>query len=110
MTLDEYVAWAAGGGGRRHAGAPPGRTLLELGLGFASEVGEVAGVLTRWLRDGELERDRLADELGDVAYYGRGSLSSPEWCPPRCSRAAGRTSNGGRPAARRVGRRPAPPR
>jgi NTP pyrophosphatase (non-canonical NTP hydrolase) len=69
MTLGEYVAWAAGVGARRHAGAPPGRELLELGLGFASEVGEVAGVLTRWLRDGELERDQLADELGDVAYY-----------------------------------------
>jgi NTP pyrophosphatase (non-canonical NTP hydrolase) len=69
MTLDEYAAWAAGIGARRHAGAPHDRTLLELGLGLASEVGEVAGVLTRWLRDGELERDRLADELGDVAYY-----------------------------------------
>lgn len=69
MTLDEYVAWAAGVGASRHAGVPEDRVLLELGLGFASEIGEVAGVLTRWLRDGEWQPDRLADELGDVAYY-----------------------------------------
>ena len=49
--------------------SPAGRALLQDGLGFASEVGEVAGLLTRWLRDGELARDRLADELGDVAFY-----------------------------------------
>lgn len=69
MTLDEYVAWAASIGVSRHAGVCEDRVLLELGLGFASEIGEVAGVLTRWLRDGEWRRDQLADELGDVAYY-----------------------------------------
>jgi len=74
MTLDEYVAWAAGVGERRHAAVPEDRARLEIALGFASEIGEVAGVLTKWLRDGEgrpdqLKRDRLADELGDVAYY-----------------------------------------
>ena len=69
MTLDEYVAWAAGVGVNRHTGAPEDRMLLEFGLGFASEIGEVAGVLTKWLRDDELRRDLLADELGDVAYY-----------------------------------------
>ena len=69
MTLDEYVAWAASVGVSRHAGVSEDRVLLELGLGFASEIGEVAGVLIRWLRDGEWQRDRLADELGDVAYY-----------------------------------------
>jgi NTP pyrophosphatase (non-canonical NTP hydrolase) len=69
MTLDEYAAWAARVGASLRPGTPEDRALLELGLGFASEVGEVAGVLTRWLRDGELARDRLADELGDVAYY-----------------------------------------
>jgi NTP pyrophosphatase (non-canonical NTP hydrolase) len=69
MTLDEYVAWAAGVGVSRHAAVPENRVLLELGLGFAGEIGEVAGVLTRWLRDGEWRRDQLADELGDVAYY-----------------------------------------
>jgi NTP pyrophosphatase (non-canonical NTP hydrolase) len=68
MTLDQYVAWAAGIGASRRAGAPDDRALLEIGLAFASEAGEVAGVLTRWLCDGEPRRDELADELGDVAY------------------------------------------
>ena len=69
MTLDEYAAWAVGVGTSRCAGQPAGRGLFRDGLGFASEVGEVAGVLTKWLRDGELQPDRLADELGDVAFY-----------------------------------------
>jgi NTP pyrophosphatase (non-canonical NTP hydrolase) len=69
VTLDEYAAWAAGVGVRRRAGEPDSRAALQDGLGFASEVGEVAGVLTKWLRDGELGRDRLADELGDVAFH-----------------------------------------
>src|SRR2546426_916886 len=69
MTLDEYVTWAAGVGVDRRAGVPEGRTLLEDALAFAGEVGEVAGVLTRWLRDGDRRRDDLTDELGDVAYY-----------------------------------------
>jgi NTP pyrophosphatase (non-canonical NTP hydrolase) len=69
MTLDEYATWAAGIGVDGRAGVPEGRALLEDGLGFASEVGEVAGVLTRWLRDGDRRTDDLADELGDVAYY-----------------------------------------
>ena len=69
MTLDEYGAWATGIGASRRAGEPDGRAILQDGLGFASEVGEVAGVLERWLRDGELARHRLADELGNVAFH-----------------------------------------
>jgi NTP pyrophosphatase (non-canonical NTP hydrolase) len=69
MTLDEYVVWAEGIGVNQPADVPEDRTLLEVGLGFASEIGEVAGVLLRWLRDGERRRDQLADALGDVAYY-----------------------------------------
>jgi NTP pyrophosphatase (non-canonical NTP hydrolase) len=69
MTLDEYVAWAAGIRARGYSRAPEGAELLELGLGLASEVGEVAGVLTKWLCDGGPRWDPLADELGDVAYY-----------------------------------------
>jgi len=69
MTLDEYAAWAAAVGTGRYSRASEGVELLEVGLGFASEVGEVAGVLTKWLRDGSPRWDQLADELGDVAYY-----------------------------------------
>jgi NTP pyrophosphatase (non-canonical NTP hydrolase) len=69
MTLDEYVAWAAGIGVTRHGGVLGDGRLFENGLGLASEIGEVAGVLARRLRDDDWEPDRLADELGDVAYY-----------------------------------------
>src|SRR5262249_37512247 len=69
MTLDEYVTWAAASAAGRRAALPEDQKLLETALGFASEVGEVAGVLTKWLRDGDHRRDRLSDELGDVAYY-----------------------------------------
>jgi hypothetical protein len=69
MTLDAYAAWTADIGRRRYSRAPEGAELLELGLGFASEVGEIAGVLTKWLRDGGPRWDQLADELGDVAYF-----------------------------------------
>src|SRR5262249_30464035 len=69
MTLDEYAGWAAGIGAKHYSRAPAGAELLELGLGLASEVGEVAGVLTKWLRDDSPRWDELADELGDVAYY-----------------------------------------
>jgi hypothetical protein len=106
MTLDEYVAWAAGIGMNQPADVPEDRTLLKIGLGFVSEIGEVAGVLTRWLRDDERRHNELADELGDVVYYWAGYASSPEWCRPRCSRAAGRISNGTGPAARQGVRHP----
>jgi NTP pyrophosphatase (non-canonical NTP hydrolase) len=69
MTLDEYVTWAAGLDKNQRAGGPEDRALREVGLGFASEIGEVAGILVKWLRDDERWRDELADELGDVAYY-----------------------------------------
>ena len=69
MTLDEYVIWAAGVDKNQRAGVPEESALREAGLMFASEIGEVAGVLVKWLRDDERWRDELADELGDVAYY-----------------------------------------
>lgn len=69
MTLDEYAAWAAEVGVVRYGRMPKGVALRELALGFVSEVGEVAGVLAKWLRDGEPLTHRLVDELGDVAYY-----------------------------------------
>jgi pimeloyl-ACP methyl ester carboxylesterase/NTP pyrophosphatase (non-canonical NTP hydrolase) len=69
MTLDEYVAWAAGVGASVRGNEADEQAPQEDALGFASEVGEVVGVLKTWLRDGQLRRDRLADELGDVAFH-----------------------------------------
>lgn len=65
--LATYARWAAGvaagvGGSERER-------LAYLGLGLASEAGEVADAIKRLTRDGTLDADHLADELGDVAYY-----------------------------------------
>jgi hypothetical protein len=66
MTLDEYVAWAAGAG--RPAG-PEDCALVETGLGLAAAVGQVAGVLARWPGGEARRREHLADGLADVAYH-----------------------------------------
>lgn len=69
MTLDEYVTWAAGLTKSQPTGVPEERTLREVGLAFAREIGEVAGALVKCPHDDNRWRDELADELGDVAYY-----------------------------------------
>jgi NTP pyrophosphatase (non-canonical NTP hydrolase) len=69
METDAYGTWAAATGGVRPQGAADPRELSYLGLGLAGEAGEVAGEIKKRLRDGKLDAARLADELGDVAYY-----------------------------------------
>jgi hypothetical protein len=105
MTLDEYGAWATDVDVARYGRMPEGVALLELGLGFASEVGEIAGVLTKWLRDGQPLRDQLIDELGDAAYYWARLSVVAGITRPRCSRAAEHTSTGGGLAGRQADRR-----
>lgn len=53
MTLDQYVAWAAGIGGSRRARVPEDRVLLDLGLGFGIAPTEVLAQ-TRVEREGRL--------------------------------------------------------
>jgi NTP pyrophosphatase (non-canonical NTP hydrolase) len=65
--LASYVRWAAGIA--RGVGGSDDARLAYLGLGLASEAGEVADAIKRRFRDGRLDSDALADELGDVAYY-----------------------------------------
>lgn len=51
---------------------PPERALEYLALGLASEAGEVAGVVKKWLRDGTdaaALKAKLGPELGDVCWY-----------------------------------------
>ncbi|MDD9876293.1 MAG: nucleoside triphosphate pyrophosphohydrolase family protein [Magnetovibrio sp.] len=67
MNIDDYADWAAGIVARhKEDGA---ERLSYLGLGLAEEAGEAVGHLKKRLRDGALDADGLADELGDVAYY-----------------------------------------
>ena len=43
--------------------------LSYLGLGLAGESGEVADRIKKFLRDGEWDAQKLAEELGDVIYF-----------------------------------------
>jgi hypothetical protein len=69
VDIDRYAEWAVG----LPVGQPPiqDRTqlLAYLGIGLASEAGELAGVIKTLLRDGSWDAEAAADELGDVAYY-----------------------------------------
>jgi NTP pyrophosphatase (non-canonical NTP hydrolase) len=68
MTIDEYAEWA-----ERIAFPIAAQDeiagIAYLGLGLAGEAGEAADLVKKRLRDGAWDPDRLADELGDVAYY-----------------------------------------
>ena len=69
MDIDAFAEWASS-----TAPAPPdaeatGPHLAELGLGLVGDAGEVADLIKKYLRDGVLDRDHLAHELGDVLYY-----------------------------------------
>lgn len=68
MTLDDFGVWAES----IHSKATTGdrdRLLSYLGLGMASEAGEVATEVKKLLRDGTFDEDRVAEELGDVMYH-----------------------------------------
>ena len=72
MTIDEYADWTARIPRRRPESAiPTDETtwLAYLGLGLAGEAGEVVEHIKKLLRDGAWDRDRVAEELGDVAYF-----------------------------------------
>jgi NTP pyrophosphatase (non-canonical NTP hydrolase) len=67
MTIDDYAAWAATIA--KVDEHPSNERLSYLGLGLASEAGEVADHIKKLLRDDWLDKAGLVDELGDVVYY-----------------------------------------
>lgn len=72
MFWDEYVKWTDKTAIYPDAGLGTERARQYVTLGLLSELGEVAGVLKRRLRDGTPEeefRQQLKAELGDVAWY-----------------------------------------
>jgi NTP pyrophosphatase (non-canonical NTP hydrolase) len=69
MTIDEYVEWARSAGSEQTSPDATDSHLAALGLGLVGDAGEVADLLRRRLRDGILDRDHLAYELGDVLYH-----------------------------------------
>lgn len=69
MGIDEYVEWARRSGPEETTAEASDAHLAILGLSLLGDAGEVADILNRRLRDGVLDRERLAHELGDVVYY-----------------------------------------
>lgn len=64
MNANEYQNWT-----RTTAIYPKNSALEYLGLGLASEAGEVAGKLKKRIRDGGIDVMSLIDEIGDVYWY-----------------------------------------
>lgn len=64
MTIDQYIQWTDS-----TAVYPKEREQEYLRLGLLSEVGEVAGVLKRRVRDGETSQSKLLAEMGDLLWY-----------------------------------------
>lgn len=48
---------------------PEEKGLEYTALGLASEAGEFAGKVKKWIRDGKKDDDALVAELGDVLWY-----------------------------------------
>jgi NTP pyrophosphatase (non-canonical NTP hydrolase) len=65
--LDAYARWAAGIAAQ--VGGSDRERLAYLGLGLASEAGELADHLKRLIRDGAADPAGFAEELGDILFY-----------------------------------------
>jgi hypothetical protein len=64
VSIEAYIQWTD-----TTAVYPKDREQEYLRLGLLSEVGEVAGVLKRRVRDGEVAPDKLLAEMGDLLWY-----------------------------------------
>jgi NTP pyrophosphatase (non-canonical NTP hydrolase) len=64
VSIETYIRWTD-----TTAIYPQEREQEYLRLGLLSEVGEVAGVLKRRVRDGETAPEKLLAETGDLLWY-----------------------------------------
>ena len=64
MTFEEYQEQA-----RSTAIYPRDRAIVYPALGLTGEAGEVAEKVKKWIRDGTLDKESIAKELGDVLWY-----------------------------------------
>ena len=69
MSIDAFVDWASKAD---PAPSPDGEAqqLAFVALGLLADAGEVADLLKKHLAGGELDRNHLAHELGDVLLLG----------------------------------------
>jgi NTP pyrophosphatase (non-canonical NTP hydrolase) len=64
MTFEEYQDQA-----RKTAIYPASHAIVYPALGLSGESGEVAEKVKKWIRDGNLDKESLIKELGDVLWY-----------------------------------------
>lgn len=64
MTFSEYQEMT-----RSTAIYPRDWAIVYPALGLAGESGEVAEKVKKWIRDGNLDKDAIVKELGDVLWY-----------------------------------------
>ncbi len=69
MDIDAYVEWARNSGSETTEADSPDTHLAILAFSLIGDASEVGEIVKRRLRDGTLDRERLAYELGDVIYY-----------------------------------------
>jgi NTP pyrophosphatase (non-canonical NTP hydrolase) len=69
MDIDDYLKWARSMGPETTSPEATAEHLALLALGLVGDAGEVADLVRKRLRDGRLDRDHLAYELGDVAFH-----------------------------------------
>lgn len=64
LELDEYQKQS-----QKFAVYPNNFKVIYPSLGLAGEAGEVAEKVKKWLRDGSIDKEEVAKELGDVLWY-----------------------------------------
>jgi NTP pyrophosphatase (non-canonical NTP hydrolase) len=69
MNVNEYQAWTINTAIYPGAGTGNDVEVTYLTLGLASEAGEVAGKLKKYIRDGSLDTGGIMSEISDVLWY-----------------------------------------
>jgi len=64
LDMDVYQKQA-----RTFAIYPTQAKVIYPAFGLNSEVGEVSDKIKKWIRDGKIDKDELAKEIGDVLWY-----------------------------------------
>lgn len=68
-NINEYMGWVSDFAIYPEYGTGSKSELMYLALGAASEAGEIAGKVKKFYRDGELSKEDLVSEIGDVFWY-----------------------------------------
>lgn len=94
MTFKEYEKQA-----RKTAIYTPEAAIIYPALGLAGETGEVVEKIKKWVRDGTLDKESVAKEMGDVLWYlaalaGDLNLSLDEIADKNLQKLADRASRG----------------